>query len=269
MSAREWAIPVLLGLAVGIGLWAAVPEADQATDDHGGNGSTSASGTTSQAPQALLLPFAESWGPPGGNTTHLLLAPLGRAAAEQRIAAANLGGYGGSLSWQGAEPRLAFYTHANVFTGCQPTAPGSNQSICSDPVWVFGDWPFPRTQAIRNDDTGPRLLEDGYNATRVTAYVFDEAGLLLASNANDTARFSKHGDYARLPATAWYLGANGTAPDGTSHLPGFAKPLVDRVRPELDGLPVGGVATVRSNAYVSLYGTLFVTVRVDQLVHAP
>lgn len=271
-GAKEWAVPIVLGLVVGLGLWALVDtspaEDDPATD--GGHG-TSQSGTTSQGPQPIVLPFAESWGEPGRNTTHLLLAPLGRAAAEQRIAAAHLGGFGGSLDWMGAEPKLALYSHVNVYTGCQPVSPGSNHSICSDPAWVFGDWPYPRTQAVRNDDTGPRLLHGGYNATRATAYVFDEAGLLLASNApaNETARFTKHGDYTRLPSTAWYLGANQTAPPGTQHLPSFAKPLVDRVRPELDGLPEGGVASVRSNAYAALYGSLFVTVRVDDLVHAP
>jgi hypothetical protein len=120
-------------------------------------------------------------------------------------------------------------------------------------------------------DPGPRLLRDGYNATRVTAYVFDAQGVLLFSNAppEGTARFDQGTGVTALPDGLWYLGANATRPEGAQRLPPAAMVIVDRLRPLLDGLPVGGVATAQTNVLVNLYGTLFVTVRIDELVYAP
>lgn len=265
----EWAVPLAAGLIAGLALWGLAGSGSDG--GHGGAEGSHPEGasTTAEPPQPILLPFDGSVGAPGEDTTFLLLAPLGRAAAEARVNRSAAGGDAGfpdQTAWQG--DKVALYTAPNLFAGCQDSD-GDGQAICSDPMWVFGDWPLPKARALPDGDAGPRLLHGGHNATRVTAYVVDEAGLLLASNANDTARFRQHGDFVRLPSTAWYLGGNATAPNGTSALPGFAKPLVDRVRPQLDGLPVGGVASVRSNAYAALYGSLFVTVRVESLVHAP
>lgn len=276
MTGKEWAVPLVLGLVAAGGLWALVAGSDGGDD--GGDGPAVEPGSTTApttgAPSPLLLPFRDSWGVDGRTTSHLFIAPSGRAAAEAHINASGDRDFApGAWTWQGE--RVALYSGRNLFAGCQESPPGSGQRICSDPAWVTDSqppsWPFPRTYALPANDTGPRLFEAGYNATKVTAFVFDEAGELLASNAaaDQVAQFAKREDYVRLPTTAWYLGANGTAPNGTAHLPGFAQPLVDKVRPELGGLPERGVASTRSNAYVALYGTLFVTIRVDELVHAP
>lgn len=117
-----------------------------------------------------------------------------------------------------------------------------------------------------------RLGRDGYNATLVAAYVFDAKGLLLASTEGDadTARFPHSGDYARLPQSTWYLG-NGTPPRGVSTLPPSARQLEEPLRPRLDGLPIGGVATARiTDGFVAqLYGPVWVTVQVRALAYAP
>jgi hypothetical protein len=260
MTTKEWAIPLAVGLVAGVGLWALTAGPDGGGDGShdGGHGSETGTSTTEPVPD-LLLPFAEGRGPEGRELTFLVLAPHGKAAA---MAEANRSSASEAqrLVWQG--DRVALY--ATTVPACPDAESG--QGVSCDPPWAFEPWAFPK--ATEGGD-GQQLLRGGHNATRVTAYVFDEAGELLASNANDTARYTLHDDFVRLPSTAWYLGANATAPNGTSHLPGFAKPLVDRVRPQLDGLPVGGVASVRSNAYAALYGSLFVTVRVDSLVLAP
>ena len=118
---------------------------------------------------------------------------------------------------------------------------------------------------------GPRFGMDGYNATRVTAYIFDEHGVLVASNADasNRSRFADGGDAQDLPDTVWYLGANESAPAGTEVLPAWGQAIASRLVPSLQGQPVGGVATTSSNALVALYGTLFITVQVDELVQAP
>jgi hypothetical protein len=121
------------------------------------------------------------------------------------------------------------------------------------------------------DPNAPRLGVGGYNATVATAYVFDQDGALLASNAPDAAqaRFTKGADFHQLPGGAWYVGDNDTPPAGTIDPPPLAGAIVARLLPQLEGLPEGGVASSTSNAFVALYGTLFITVRIDHLVHAP
>lgn len=259
MKPQEWAIPLAVGLVFGLGLWALTAGSDGDAPDNG-HATTASASSTSQAPQPILLPFQDGRGHPGTHLTFLVLTPLGKAAALADLN--DSAAQGATLAWQGDRVAL----HSQEVFACPQPPPG--QAISCDPAWASGRWPLPRTSV---GDEAPSLFRDGHNATQVTAYVFDEAGLLLASNAptNETARFRLHGDFIRLPTTAWYLGANDTAPPGTAFLPGLAKPLVDKVRPDLDGLPVGGVASTRSNAYVSLYGSLFVTVRVDALVLAP
>lgn len=120
-------------------------------------------------------------------------------------------------------------------------------------------------------EPGPRLLVDGFNATRVTAYIFDAEGVLHFTNANasDAARFKQApGGITPLPNGTWYLG-NGVTPEGQERLPLAAQAILNQLRPLLVGLPEGGVATTQTNALVSFYGTLFVTIRVDELVYAP
>jgi hypothetical protein len=251
---RAWAVPLLAGLVTAGGLWMVAPgeSAHHAPDsDHG---LTVPAATTSPAP-AVLLPFPGAHAFANQPTTFLVLAPRGAAAALAEVNRST--GPLGEFSWQ--SDRVALYRVAGAPYPCCAEHPDA------------GEGPLPLVTVLDPEGPGPRLLQDGYNATRVTAFVFDEAGLLLASNAPgvDLLRYPLHGDFIRLPTVAWYLGGNGTAPNGTVALPGFAKPLLDRVLPQLDGLPEGGVATARSNAYVSLFGTLFVTVRIDALVLAP
>jgi hypothetical protein len=260
--AREWAIPVALGLLVAGALWAV----DDGDGPSGGGPFSFGSSTTGPG-QAILLPFRDSQGLAGGNTTHLIVAPQGKSAALAQLNATESEEFAGQFEWIG-QGRLALYTSRNLFAGCQD-ADGDGQATCSDPVWVTGDWPLPRTYALPANDTGPRLGLDGYNATRATIYVFDERGLLAATN-------DEQGNWSRFPgapttmeSAVWYIGANATAPNGTKHPPEFARPLVERLRPLMEGLPVDGVATTRSNAYVAYLGTLFITLRVDELVYAP
>lgn len=117
----------------------------------------------------------------------------------------------------------------------------------------------------------PQFGRGGHNATRVTVHVFDAAGELIASNGNASERARLTGQYApeQLPSGLWYLGANATAPAGTQPLPPYARAFLGQMGPLLVGLPVGGIATTQTDAAKGLYGTLYVTARVDQLAYAP
>ena len=259
---REWAIPVVLGLVVAVGLWS-LP--DGGPGPAGGPTSSGTASSSSGPPPPVSFPFAESRGAIGKETSFLVLAPHGRAAAE-----AHLNGTGvrdqvaSDLDW--INDRLAYYGPRNQEQGCREV----NGSLsCHDPAWVFHDWPMPKAMAVPDADLGPRLGSDGYNGTRATIYVFDERGLLAATN-DDEGNWSRFaGSPTSMESAVWYIGENGTAPNGTQKPPAFAAPLVQKLRPLMEGLPVGGVASTQSNAYVSLYGTLFITLRVDELVHAP
>lgn len=258
--AREWAIPVALGILVAGALWA-MPGDGPGAD---GDGSTTAPGSSTSATgpgPALLTPF--EWGSALDQETlgFLLVAPRGRAAAEAEL---NQSGpsFAQALDWTTAN--LATYeTQVNA---CPEAPPG--QGVSCDPPWAFGPWPLPKATGLPNT-TRPLLGVDGYNGTRATVYVFDERGLLAATN-DDRGNWSRFpGAPTTMESAVWYIGANATAPNGTQHPPEFAKPLVERLRPLMEGLPVGGVATTRSNAYVSYLGTLFITMRIDGLVYAP
>lgn len=121
------------------------------------------------------------------------------------------------------------------------------------------------------DADEPRLGEDGYNGTQVTVHVFDAQAELVFSNGNtsEQARLTRTLSPEQLPAGTWYLGANSTAPPGTQRLPPAAAAFLGQVRPLIDGLPVGGVATTQTDALAAWYGTLYITLRVDELVFAP
>lgn len=118
---------------------------------------------------------------------------------------------------------------------------------------------------------GPRLGWGGYNGTRVTVHAFDARGELVFSNGDEAeqARLTRTLTPTQLPTGVWYLGANATAPPGTQKPPLAAQAFLPQVRHLIEGLPVGGVATTQTDALATWYGTLFVTLRVDELVHAP
>lgn len=124
---------------------------------------------------------------------------------------------------------------------------------------------------VRTAQDGPRLGEAGHNATRVTVHIFDGDGALVASNGNASEQARLGGDHApqQLPGGVWYLGANETPPSGTQALPTAARALLPQLRGLLAGLPVGGVATTQTDALRGLYGTLYVTAQIDELVRAP
>lgn len=242
---REWVLPIVLGVltAIGLGL---LPQPRHApapvTND------------------PIAFPFRDSFGPLEANTTFIVLAPHGKSAFLARLNETGDSGQASALEWKGQT--LALYTEPNLYAGCY-------HQVCSDPTWVFGSYPLPRARGLHDEEMGHRLGIDGYNATRVTAYVFDSTGALFATNADDAAAFAGGADARRLPGGAWYLGDNATAPDGTQAVPPLAGALMAKMLPLLHGLPVGGVASMQTNAAVVLYGTLFVTVRIDALVQAP
>ncbi|HUR25121.1 MAG TPA: hypothetical protein VM327_03790 [Candidatus Thermoplasmatota archaeon] len=265
---REWAIPAALGLVVAAALLAVPHKGDDGDRPDTADPSNSGSSSAADPHPTILLPFTDSWGMRGGETTHILVAPQGKSAALDGLNASGMADFAGEFAWRG--DKLALYTNPNLFTGCQ-SYNGSDDLVCSDPIWAAGSggWPLPRTYALPDNDTGARLGLDGYNGTRATIYVFDERGLLAATNdaPGNWSRFA--GSPTTMESAVWYIGANGTAPNGTQKPPSFAMPFVQRLRPLMEGLPVGGVASTQSNAYVSLYGTLFITIRIDGLVYAP
>jgi hypothetical protein len=240
---REWAAPLILGLVVAAGLWL-VPAPRHVP------------APVSDA--AIVLPFDSGVADRWTNVTFIVLAPHGKPAA---LAELNASGDARLVEWRGQH--LALYTTPARLPACLS---GDRASFC---IEDGNATLLPRLGAVPAGAGGPRLGVDGYNATRVTAYVFDSAGALFATNANDTARFAGAADAQRLPGGAWYLGDNGTAPPGTHEVPAFAGALLAHMMPLLHGLPVGGVASIQTNAAVALYGTLFVTVRIDGLVQAP
>lgn len=119
--------------------------------------------------------------------------------------------------------------------------------------------------AFRASDAppGPRLGSRGNDTARLSIYVFDDEGLLLASNAApaDRARFSQAASYRTIPDAWWYLGS-GPTPAGTRLIPSVAAAALDACWPTLVLLPVGGVATCDAD---SPLGHMFLTVRVEAL----
>jgi len=238
VAAREWLVPLLLAVLAAGALSLVHPRAPAAP---------------ASAPDSVL-PFADGRAD-RGNLTFLLVAPHGRARAE-----AALGTPPADATMRWRADRLAFVTRHATDLVCRPP--------CAAP----DAWPQAiATGADLIQDHGPRLGAGGYNATSFTAYVFDSGGALVSSNAPDAdqARFTRSPDFRALPGGAWYFGDNGTPPPGTVDPPPLAGPIIAHLLPQLEELPEGGVASDTSNALVSIYGTLFVTVRIDHLVHAP
>ena len=103
------------------------------------------------------------------------------------------------------------------------------------------------------------------HTVRLSLYAFNAQGELLASTAPAAQLddFDLYGDYIPLSATTrWYMG-NGTAPAGTATLP-FGNHMAAAA---LDGLPVGGVATVHleQHPYAWLVGELWLTGRIEAI----
>jgi hypothetical protein len=269
--AREWAIPVALGLVVAAGLWA-VSGGDR---NGGGDPDTTPSATNAPAPKPVLLaPFATSVGFEGTDARFLLVAPEGQAAAMAFLNASGQSDAARRLEWTGGNAqrgianKLAYYTVPHAMTeGGVPCTPGQTNPAC--PPGNDSLAAIPHAVSLPSGSEGPRLGLDGHNATRATLYVFDSRGLLAATN-DEPVNWSRFpGAPTTMEPAVWYFGSNATAPNGTQKVPSFAAPLVQQMRPLMEGLPVGGVASAQSNAYVSLYGTLFITLRVDEIVYAP
>jgi hypothetical protein len=261
---REWALPVILGLLAAAALWM-VPHGPKG-DPGGPTATTSSSGTTTaSAEPAILLPFGSGQAVDQGSLSFLVLAPHGKAAALRAFNESSFPSSADELQWQG--DRLALYPVTQV-NACPAPPPGT--AVSCDPPWAFGQWLLPKAGGVPAS-TRPLLGVDGYNGTRITVHVFDETGLLAATNAdaNETARLSGKAHPQQLPGGVWYVGANSTAPNGTQPVPATARALFQQLDPLMRGLPIGGVASVRSDAYAALYGTLYVTVRIDGLVWAP
>jgi len=234
MPAKEWLVPLVLAAVTFAGL--AQVDLDRPaprTGDEAHDGAEARSGFRYAFPQRHVVAAADR------NATVILLAddpmPTGRS---------------GNTDWR--SPHVAMQDSLPVLVLCTSQVPCGQTHVVADPAQ-------------------PRLGAAGFNATRVTVHVFDAQGELVFSNGDEAeqARLVRRHQPEQLPDGVWYLGANETAPDGTRRLPAAAAAFLDGVRPLLDGLPEGGVASVETEALRTWYGTLYVTLRVDELVHAP
>ncbi len=246
MAAKEWLVPLLLAGATFAGL-ALLPQPH--------------SGSAEPGPR-LTHPFPDiaSAGPtPDGFQALALLRP---ALAEGESCPTAFGsGTKGGLTLDGLH--------------VQATCVGTGLATLDLPGWTavaLSDRPAAgHVLEVRQAPPGPRLGVAGYNGTRVTVHVFDADGELVASNGDASEQARLRGQFAaeQLPAGVWYLGANATPPNGTKALPLYARAFLGQMRPLLEGLPVGGVATTQTDALSGLYGRLYVTAQVEELVYAP
>lgn len=195
-------------------------------------------------PAALVWPFAESTALPGEESRHLVVWTDDPRARPSEVE-------GHPLEWQTSpDGQLAF---VNVTTGF--ATEGHTVRVVTEP--------------------GPRFGVDGHNATRLTVYVFNDDDEVLAANAalSELNRFNVSDSLVALPDRPWYLGENGTTPAGTQRLPPEFRELGEQARTVLEGRPVGAVASARlaeaDYRLGWLLGDLWLTVQVDELVHAP
>lgn len=261
---REWGIPIALGLVVAAGLWA-LPDGDgDGPADDGHQPSTTG---PSAAPPTVLTPFNESLGVAGAEARFIVVAPQGEAAAMAFLNGSGFASQAAELDWRGGNEqrgvphKLAFYELEHAGGECaRPVRCGPLGDTLS---------PLPKAYSLAPEEVGPRFGEEGYNATRATVYVFDSRGLLLFTNDPPGNWSEFQGPPTQFDAETWYLGDNGTAPEGTEPVPEFARPLLPQLRPVLQGVPVGGVVSAQSNAYASYFGTVFITARIDALTYAP
>lgn len=229
MAAKDWLAPVVVALVAFGGLWVVQP--------HLQFGGGSAAVYQETGGYAYAFPQAPRVADANASARLLLLSQEAQAVAP-------------GSPWQSAH---VGFQQSQRFT-----------IACKTP------WPCGPTHAVAQPGE-PRLGVAGYNATRFTVHAFTADGTLVASNAPIEVRAQfLRGDRAEvLPQALWYLGANQTLPEGTSRLPSVAAPLLATLLPQLQGMPEGGVASTQTNRLNWLYGTLYVTVRLDALVHAP
>lgn len=123
--------------------------------------------------------------------------------------------------------------------------------------------PCPQPEAPWNTRLpADQIRFDAANDTlRLSLYAFNADGELLASNARavDLELFDLYADYIPLSNVRWYLGDGNVS--GAQSLP-FGS---DFAAAALDGLPVGGIATVHvvDHPYSWLVGELWLTGRID------
>jgi len=240
MDWRAWAIPVGLGLLAAGAAWWAFSSA-------GGK-----DGGSAEEEPDLVWVFEE--GPVAVDGPHAVLAIAPKGNGPGAEVPETEGGERPDIGWETDFVGMAeadFHTLQCVRAPCpQPEGP-----------WV-----------LRQADEGAHQFGlEGYNATRLTFYAFNTEGQVLASNAPDgeLARFELSEDFAAVPNVAWYLGTAQEAPEGTTKPPASIRALLSEARPLLEGLPEGGVASAATDEYEWLYGTLYLTVRIDALVYAP
>ena len=269
MATKDWAAPLVAALVTFAGLLA-LP--DQGKDEPAPEGDSTTTTSHNVTHADLLFPFKVIWvddpgSPSGTSTSTAPVSPFyspGPTATTYALLRPVLG-----------ERDPCPMAHASRFERgmiIDTSYPGQ----CLGPGIARYSLPLGGASnggsvlvAVAPD--GPRLGQDGYNATRVTLHAFNEAGELIASNGNASEQARLGGGHSpqQLPSGVWYLGANSTVPPGTQPLPATARTFLPQLRGLLTGLPVGGVATTQTDALRAFYGTLYVTAQVDELVHAP
>ncbi len=244
MAWRDWAVPLAAGVVGGLLLWSLGPrEVDEEAPapepaDWNGTGWVFLEGPRVAAtPSNVSLLFV----PPTGDLEVETLCPasgcLGEAPVLMRLG-------DGLLSAPAQDYRIVC-----IRAPCdQPPAPYITRDAAPGEI---------------------RFGVDGFNATKLSFYAFNLDGEVLASSAPDAdlARFRLSGAFIRLPDSVWYLGENATTPPGTARLPATLAPFLSQARPLLEGLPVGGVATVSTTHWA--LGELWLTARIDGLLQTP
>ncbi len=229
MSAREWVLPLVLGL-VAAGLVVVLPAPSLPHDDP--------LPTPVEEPLGLAWAFHEAVAEPGKSIPFL-------AVGEPSARSLDLTCLDGPRSMQ-LHSESPVLWRVDIPAGCR--TPGDVLAV---------------TEASEADTE--RFGEGGRNATVVTIFVFNEQGELLASNAGATSRNRYHlyGDFVTLSSRPWYLG-EGPTPQGMRVPDGYES----FARKGLAGLPVGATAhaLVERHEYDWLVGSIWVLVQIDELL---
>lgn len=229
MSAREWTLPVLLGL-LAAGAVFLVPDVGLPARDALPDGAT-------KEPLGLAWAVRETVAPPGEAAVL-----LGVGIPDQR-----------NLEVQCLDGTQVLPLEAESSVLWRVAVPSGCQSL--DGVLQVGSAPV----------EARRFGLDGHNATSVTLYVFDAEGQLVASSAGatDRNRYRLYGDFVTVSQRPWYLG-DGAVPEGMRVPEGY----VAFARERLLGVPEGGTAWVAmwAHEYDWLTGPLWVTARIDTVL---
>lgn len=235
MSAREFAVPVLAGLAVALALWVWAPTL---------GGDAPEDPDASDAPD-LIWPFAQGRVVDGDPDANLRALALGDMPASLPLDCDDAPPPASATATVGeGTPRVGF---VDVPAGCR--VPGF------------------AAVAVEAPEAPTGLFNASRHGVRLTVFVFDADGLLLASNAPAAEQepFPAHPDKrsVQLENRTWHVG-RGPTPDGMASLP----VAIGTARDALEGLPVGGVASaaVHEHPYRHLVGPLYVTVQIDVIV---